>query len=165
MVFYSEKYNNFNDAANQADGLTVLSFLYQATNEENGNYKQFENNLPKVHNLSSYTAIKNFVSLTEFTINNKNVYFTYKGSLTTPPCSEVVTWIEFKNTIPLSHEQIQAFRLLAGQGGQLTHNFRPVQLLYDRVIYMNSPSHIFRIDNTFMIINALVSLIYCNITK
>lgn len=35
-------------------------------------------------------------------------YYTYHGSLTTPPCSEVVTWIDFKRSIPLSHAQVRS---------------------------------------------------------
>jgi len=37
---------------------------------------------------------------------NKQEYFTYNGSLTTPPCLEIVTWIEFKDEQQLSHEQV-----------------------------------------------------------
>lgn len=36
----------------------------------------------------------------------RNVYFTYGGSLTTPPCTEVVTWIDLNTTIPLTHDQV-----------------------------------------------------------
>ena len=34
-------------------------------------------------------------------------YFTYEGSLTTPPCSEVVTWIVTKKTLPFSPNQVK----------------------------------------------------------
>lgn len=33
-------------------------------------------------------------------------YWTYKGSLTTPPCKECVTWIIFKSPIEVSSEQV-----------------------------------------------------------
>lgn len=45
-------------------------------------------------------------ALRELLPNDLVHYFTYNGSLTTPPCSEVVTWIDFKEPIPLSHDQV-----------------------------------------------------------
>jgi len=65
-------------------------------------------------------------------------YFTYDGSLTTPPCSEIVTWIDFKEPILISRGQIQMFRLLLDDNGHvLKHNFRPIQELGDRIILFN----------------------------
>jgi carbonic anhydrase len=48
-------------------------------------------------------------------------YYTYQGSLTTPPCSENVTWIVLKRQAQMSEEQFEAFRNILG------NNFRPLQ--------------------------------------
>ncbi len=48
-------------------------------------------------------------------------YFTFDGSLTTPPCTEGVKWIVLKNTIKASKDQIKDFQELMG------NNARPIQ--------------------------------------
>jgi carbonic anhydrase len=51
----------------------------------------------------------------------KRGYYRYMGSLTTPPCSEGLTWTVFKEPVELSREQINAFAAL------FPNNARPVQ--------------------------------------
>ena len=53
-------------------------------------------------------------------------YLTYDGSLTTPPCTEGVTWIVLATPITASAAQIQAFSAL------FPHNNRPVMPLHGR---------------------------------
>ena len=55
-------------------------------------------------------------------------YFSYTGSLTTPPCSENVKWQILKQTIQLSAGQIQFFQNLYKM------NSRPVQTLNNREV-------------------------------
>jgi carbonic anhydrase len=55
-------------------------------------------------------------------------YYTYMGSLTTPPCTENVLWMVFKEPIMVSPEQIGIFARL------YPHNARPIQPTYDRLI-------------------------------
>lgn len=55
-------------------------------------------------------------------------YYTYMGSLTTPPCSEGVTWIVMRQPVPLSQQQIDIFSRLYPM------NARPVQQAAGRLI-------------------------------
>ena len=55
-------------------------------------------------------------------------YFRYKGSLTTPPCSEGVLWTVFKEPIEASVDQIRQFAEL------FPVNARPVQSLNSRFL-------------------------------
>jgi carbonic anhydrase len=53
-------------------------------------------------------------------------YYTYAGSLTTPPCSENVTWYVLKHSLTVSAGEIQQFSKL------YRHDSRPTQPLYGR---------------------------------
>lgn len=55
-------------------------------------------------------------------------YYTYMGSLTTPPCTEGVLWIVMKNPVPISAEQIAVFSRLYPM------NARPIQEANGRFI-------------------------------
>jgi len=37
-------------------------------------------------------------------------FYTYPGSLTTPPCSQVVTWFVFEDVVKLSDDQLELLR-------------------------------------------------------
>ncbi|HRF12814.1 MAG: Carbonic anhydrase precursor [Candidatus Accumulibacter phosphatis] len=55
-------------------------------------------------------------------------YYTYMGSLTTPPCSEGVLWLVLKQPQQISPEQFALFTRL------YRHNARPVQAGFGRMI-------------------------------
>lgn len=59
-------------------------------------------------------------------IPQTRTYYHYTGSLTTPPCTEGVSWNVFNTPVTLSKEQILTFRQL------YPNNSRPVQPLGDR---------------------------------
>ncbi len=61
---------------------------------------------------------------------DKRDYYTFPGSLTTPPCTEGVTWLVMAHKMTASKEQIDAFAAL------YPDNYRPVEPLNGRKIEM-----------------------------
>mmetsp|Transcript_27825 Transcript_27825/g.36210 ORF Transcript_27825/g.36210 Transcript_27825/m.36210 type:complete len:98 (+) Transcript_27825:1199-1492(+) len=57
-------------------------------------------------------------------------YYTYDGSLTTPPCSEGVKWIVMESIQECSAQQLEKFQDAIGY----QRNFRPIQPLHGRKI-------------------------------
>jgi carbonic anhydrase len=55
-------------------------------------------------------------------------YYTFDGSLTTPPCTEHVRWFVLKSPVQASAEQLQQF------AARYPHDARPVQSLNDRTV-------------------------------
>ena len=53
-------------------------------------------------------------------------FYVYSGSLTTPPCTEEVTWMVYASPLTISAEQADAFQRLIGP------NARPLQARHDR---------------------------------
>ncbi len=59
-------------------------------------------------------------------------YFTYDGSLTTPPCDEGLRWIMLKTPVTVSDEQLALLKSFFPDG-----NARPPQPLNGRAIYVS----------------------------
>lgn len=64
---------------------------------------------------------------------NLRNFYKYKGSLTTPPCSEVVTWLVLAQPVEIGQEQEEAFRhersnVISPKTGDFSYledNYRP----------------------------------------
>ncbi len=61
----------------------------------------------------------------------KQTYYAFTGSLTTPPCSEEVSWHVLKEPVTLSRAQLSTFKKL------YTGNARPVQPLNGRKVLVS----------------------------
>ena len=55
-------------------------------------------------------------------------HYRYPGSLTTPGCSEIVSWVVMADSIAVSQDQVDAFAAIYPM------NARPVQPLNERTI-------------------------------
>lgn len=65
---------------------------------------------------------------------HNHYYYTYEGSLTTPPCSEIVDWYVMQKSVGISKEQMETFKkiLTDTSPDHYPFNNRPLQDLNDR---------------------------------
>ncbi|XP_035214518.1 carbonic anhydrase 1-like isoform X2 [Stegodyphus dumicola] len=129
------------DAIPSAEGLSVVAVFLQE-GEMNSEIEKLCEVIPSILEKDQRVNLENDIN-PESLFPSEHSYWTYSGSLTTPPCYESVTWIIFKNPITVSAEQLNCFRQMKNarcdvnseSSGLVEHNYRPPQSLNDRVIF------------------------------
>lgn len=97
-----------------------------ADNSENPLFQQILNNIP-LSKMVVESPAGVLIDINQL-LPQHHTYYTYLGSLTTPPCSENVTWVVLKESVSLSEQQVENFdRIYA-------NNARPLQLKMGRLI-------------------------------
>ncbi|XP_076631914.1 carbonic anhydrase 2 [Colletes latitarsis] len=151
-VFWKKSYETADEAMKHSDGLTVLGYLYQTTDDPNPIFDSIVSRISEIESAGSTITLDDSNVLNKLIapdIVSAQNYYTYKGSLTTPPCLEIVQWIDFIDPLLISHDQLAAFRnIQSSDGKNVTHNFRPVQPLNGRVIYRNNIGEITETPNS-----------------
>lgn len=106
--------------------ILVISVLFE-TGEENETVKEIWNLMPAKKGESKPAGKIDVDKL----IHDDSKYYRLSGSLTTPPCTEGVTWIILKDKKSVSKEQVKKFVKVIGK------NARPTQKLNGREITEN----------------------------
>lgn len=106
------------------DGLVVFGFVYDysSTNTPDLLLSNLIGKLPAA--TGDTTTVTTAVPLASYIQDSS--FWTYPGSLTTPPCSESVTWFVSTRPITASHAQIDALATALGD------TYRPTQPLNGR---------------------------------
>ncbi|MGH0118113.1 UNVERIFIED_CONTAM: hypothetical protein FKN15_043613 [Acipenser sinensis] len=126
----SSKYKSFEEAVMEGDGLAVVAVFLKIGKRHEGLQKLVDA-LPAVRHkigkrheglqklVDALPAVRHKDSVVEFTSFNPSCllptcldYWTYSGSLTTPPLTESVAWIIKKRPVEVSHDQLAVFRSL-----------------------------------------------------
>ncbi|KAF6019446.1 Car15 [Bugula neritina] len=132
-------------ACNRPKGLAVLGFMYKITHEDNPAYTPLLDAIKHVKYKGEEKQVQEGESLSLASLLPSSLdsgYFYYSGSLTTPPCSEVVQWMVFSDPISISEKQISIFRTLhrcSGHGcvENMSGNWRPLQPLKGRDVFQS----------------------------
>ncbi|KAL7056435.1 hypothetical protein AAHC03_021191 [Spirometra sp. Aus1] len=156
IVAYASVYASFSAAQSAPGGLAVIGVFFQLTTD------QTKSSLSKMGKLLSVISQLNKAGST-VRVNsfdpkvllpaNRDEFFRYHGSLTTPPCTENVQWTVMRNPLFVTNQDLELLRSLrfgaSDDGKPMQDNFRPVQPLnpartaQPRVVYKSwsSASH------------------------
>jgi carbonic anhydrase len=108
-----------------AEGRLAVVAVLLERGKANSLMQTIWNNLPLEKNLLVEPA--GLIDINQFLPEHRE-YYTYMGSLTTPPCSEDVLWMVLKEPVQVSAEQIAIF------GRLYPMNARPIQASSGRLI-------------------------------
>ncbi|XP_017261771.1 carbonic anhydrase 1 [Kryptolebias marmoratus] len=134
LVHWNTKYGSFAEAADKPDGLAVVG-VFLTIGADNASLQKLTDSFGAIKTKGKQTSFANFDPATLLPDCLK--YWTYDGSLTTPPLLESVTWIVCKEPISVSSAQMAKFRaLLFSAEGEaercMVDNYRPPQPLKGR---------------------------------
>uniref|UniRef100_A0A3B4AYP1 Carbonic anhydrase n=1 Tax=Periophthalmus magnuspinnatus TaxID=409849 RepID=A0A3B4AYP1_9GOBI len=134
----ADKYSLFEEAVVEDNGLAVLGVFLKIGKRHEGLQKLVDA-LPTIRHKGSVVEFTKFDPACLLPPNIDN-YWTYHGSLTTPPLTESVTWIVMKQHIEVSHDQLAVFRSLLFTAAEeevqksMVNNFRETQPLRGRTV-------------------------------
>ncbi|XP_044769805.1 carbonic anhydrase 6 isoform X1 [Neomonachus schauinslandi] len=139
IVHYNSKYKSYDIAQSEPDGLAVLAALVEVTDfGENTYYSNFIAHLNNIR-YPGQSMVLSGLDILDMLPENVHHYYSYRGSLTTPPCTENVHWFVLVRHVPLSSAQIWKLEnsVVDHQNKTLHNDYRRTQPLNNRVVETN----------------------------
>lgn len=100
------RYGSLALAASRPDGLAVMAVLFVIAAEANPHFATLLDKAAKLRRAGQKRRLRNVIPLMKLFPNQTESFLRYQGSLTTPPCSESVSWTVFTQATSVSEAQV-----------------------------------------------------------
>ncbi|XP_074458291.1 receptor-type tyrosine-protein phosphatase gamma isoform X2 [Larus michahellis] len=163
IYFYNpDDFDSFGTAVLENRVVGAMAVFFQVSQRDNPALDPIIHGLKGVVHHEKETFLDPFV-LRDLLPTSLGSYYRYAGSLTTPPCSEIVEWIVFRKPVPISYHQLEAFYSIFTTEQQdhvksveyLRNNFRPQQRLNNRKVSKSAVKDAWSQDMTDILENPL----------
>uniref|UniRef100_A0A8C2TZB0 Receptor-type tyrosine-protein phosphatase gamma n=1 Tax=Coturnix japonica TaxID=93934 RepID=A0A8C2TZB0_COTJA len=163
IYFYNpDDFDSFGTAVLENREVGAMAVFFQVSQRDNSALDPIIHGLKGVVHHEKETFLDPFV-LRDLLPTSLGSYYRYTGSLTTPPCSEIVEWIVFRKPVPISYHQLEAFYSIFTTEQQdhvksveyLRNNFRPQQNLNNRKVSKSAVKDAWSQDMTDILENPL----------
>ncbi|XP_046663996.1 putative carbonic anhydrase 5 [Homalodisca vitripennis] len=138
LIHYNSLYDSKETALCRSDGLAIIAVLFCASLEDNVYFNPIISALENEYIYGSFgnmSTVPGPIDLQQLLPFESQRFFRYHGSLTTPPCSEIVTWTVMEHVSYISKNQLQRFCKVRTKTGGKT-NFRWPKPLNNRKVYL-----------------------------
>ncbi|KAJ7373218.1 Carbonic anhydrase [Desmophyllum pertusum] len=140
LVTYNTKYPNFATSADKPDGLAVIGVFLQEDDdagEPSVSLRALSRAMSMIEEAGAHVIMRAFLYdlVPQLRDLSKTSFYSYKGSLTTPPCYQSVNWIVLKKPIAAGERVFEAMRDLHDhEEHSMCNNFRPSRPLNGRTV-------------------------------
>ncbi|XP_024946142.1 carbonic anhydrase 2 [Cephus cinctus] len=144
ILHWNTQYGSIEKCYDKSDGMAILSYLIQVVGcpgiPDNPMFAKITQHLPRIKKMGSSVNIGPDCLRWMMEACSEPGYYTYLGSLTTPPYHECVVWIVIPRPIKISARQIDAFRNIYDKKWEpIVRNYRCQQnLRRRRVLYASN---------------------------
>jgi len=132
LVHYKDSFPSFGEAVAEdlPDSLSVVAIFFEVSDrDEEGDFSETAEQMKEIEEAQSSVEFRPnqiFPFLKDLDLESVH---RYQGSLTTPPCNQIIEWIVVRKPLKIGRNQINDFRNLKDRSSQpLVDNFRPVRV-------------------------------------
>jgi carbonic anhydrase len=137
LVHKKTDYASVGDSLDYNDGLAVIGIFFQVADTSDEGLEDIIDAAETIAAAADQSAeeVAGSINMSTFLYQTGRSYYYYKGSLTTPPCTETVDWHVMEGAIRITEEDLEILRdLTYNDGAPMVDNYRNTMPLNNRII-------------------------------